>query len=127
MAAALYNKLAKDGHADSAGTITDNAGETLAQRATYRPAAQHVLDVIGKEGIDISTNTRDLLTPDMLDKYDKVVVMAEPENTPDFLKNSPKFVYWEIEDPKGGNYETVQKAKEIIKYKVQQLIKQNEQ
>ena len=122
MAATLYNKLTGSSDADSAGTVTDNDGETLAQRATYRPAAKHVIAAMAKEGVDVSNNTRDLLTEDMLANYDKVVVMAEEETIPEFLKKSPKFVFWQVDDPKGGDYATVQKAKKLIKQKVEQMI-----
>lgn len=126
MAAGLYNKLSKKGHADSAGTNADNAGETITERARYRPAAQHTIDVMSKEGIDISANLREQLTKEMIDKYDKIIVMAEPETIPDYLKNSTKYIYWEIEDPKGGNYEVIHRAKEVIKAKVVKLIEQDE-
>src|SRR5579872_303611 len=102
MAAGLFNKLTKNGQADSAGTVTDKAGETLKQRAKYRPAAKHVINTMHKEGIDISSNTRDLLTEEMLDKYDKVIVMADQETIPSYLKNSSKYIYWLVDDPKGG-------------------------
>src|SRR5436190_12817336 len=82
IAAGLYNKLSKSGHADSAGTVADNAGETLSERAQYRPAARHVIDVMAAEGVDISTNTRDQLTREMESQYDKIVVMAESETIP---------------------------------------------
>lgn len=124
MAASLYNKLSKQGHAESVGTITDKAGETLKHRAQYRPAAQHVIDTMNQEGVDVSSNTRDLLTQEMLENYDKVVVMAEPETIPDFLKKSSKYVYWDVKDPKGGDFEVVNNAKELIKQKVMAFINQ---
>ena len=56
MAAALYNKYAKDGHADSAGTDV-GPEKTMRERAAVIPAAQRVIDDMKElEGIDISDN-----------------------------------------------------------------------
>lgn len=113
----FYNQL-HPGMADSAGTKVDNEGELLSQRF----GAISVVEAMRQAfAIDMSDNRRTQLTPEMLNNYDKVIVMAEPENTPDYLAKSPKFVYWEMKDIKGT---TVPEAIEIctlIKQKVAAL------
>ncbi len=126
MAAALYNKYTQDGHADSSGTMVGaEDGQTLQERAAVVPAAQHVLDTMQAEGLDVSQSKRTQLTEDMLNDYDRVVVMAEPEVIPDYLSKSPKFEYWDIEDPRSKGAEATVVTKDDIKERVIRLIKQS--
>jgi len=122
MAAALYNKMAKSGHADSAGSVTDKEDETLEEQATYLPAARTVIDVMDTEGIDISQNKRRKVTPDMIRAYDKVIVMAAEETIPDYLSSSPNYVYWYIDDQQGRGFDTLLAMKEELKRRVQELL-----
>ncbi len=97
-AEALFKKYSKH-EVISAGTIVDNEGQILKNL----PGAQEVITSLKKEGIDISKNKRNQITPKMVDWADKIIVMAEKETIPDFLLNSQKAIIWEIEDLKGGS------------------------
>ena len=100
-AAALYNSLVSDGHADSAGTkVGDEEGQTLAERAKVSNGAKEVLQVMHELGMDLSRHTRKQVRPEQLAQYDKVIVMAEPDTIPDWLRQSDKFVYWDVPDPR---------------------------
>src|SRR5689334_3157555 len=95
MAEGLYNKRIPGG-SDSAGTIVENEIEKLKDRFS----AINAVKVMQEIGVDMGDNTRTQVTAEMLDNYDKIIVMAEPENIPDYIKNHPNFEYWEIEDAK---------------------------
>lgn len=124
MAAALFNKHSQNGHADSAGTIVgEGHGQTITQRAQNVGGAQNVISVMDGEGIDVREETRTQIHEAMLNNYDKVVVMAEQNTIPDWLRNSDKFVYWHIEDPRTKDLEGVKVAKEEIKAKVLEFIR----
>ncbi len=79
----------------SAGTVVDAPGQTL-----HDALARKTIAVMQELGVDVSGNTRTQLAPEMLDGYDKVIVMSEPEHTPDWLRNHPGTVIWTIQDTK---------------------------
>ena len=120
-AAALFNKYFPESHADSAGTNVEKPGETIAGRAEYSDGAKNVIASLAEEGIDISRSIRTQVTEEMLEGYDKVVVMAEPESIPDWLSNHPKYEYWHIDDPRYKGLEETKKTQELIKKKVIEL------
>jgi protein-tyrosine-phosphatase len=120
-AAVLLNKYHPSDHADSAGTNVEKPGETIAQRAEYSDGAKHVLTCLQEEGLDISHSVRTPVTPEMLDHYDRIINMAELEKTPDWLRDHPKYEYWEIEDPRYKSLEETKKMQAEIKRRVQEL------
>lgn len=122
MAAAFYNKLTGSDDANSAGTKVDTPGETLRQRFD-RNKQMYTLDIMSDDDIDISNNKRTQLTKEMLDDYDLIINMAEPENTPNWLHKNEKYTYWEITDPGAKSLEATIIARDVIKTKVKELIK----
>lgn len=77
------------------------------------------------EGSDISQYERRQITEDDLDKYEVIVSMASESDTPRWLLESPKYTHWEIEDPRGQDYKTTAKVRDLIKEKVKDLLKTN--
>lgn len=125
-AAALFNKYSPNDHADSAGTRVEKPGETIAERAEYSDGAKNVIASLAEEGIDITSNTRHLITHDSLGVYDKIVVMAEPESIPEWLSTHAKYEYWHIDDPRYKGLEETKKTQALIKGKVVELISEIE-
>lgn len=126
MAAALFNKHAQNGHADSAGTIVgDDHGQTITERAQNVGGAKNVISVMDEEGIDVREKTRTQIDEAMLSNYAKVIVMAEQDTIPDYLRSSDKFVYWHIEDPRTKDLDGVRAAKDDIKAKILEFIRDN--
>ena len=101
----------------SAGTrVVDKEGNSRdGQKLKDLPAAEHVITCLAEEGIDVRENIRRQLTPAMVTDAEKIIVMAEPETIPDYLKDSPKTVYWGISDPKGTDLEAHRLTRDIIK------------
>ena len=124
MEAAFYNKFTGTHAADSAGTKVDVPGETLLERFN-RNEQTYTLGVMEDDGINISNSIRTQLTQNMLDNYDTIINMAEPENTPEWLSAHPKYTYWEVTDPGAKSLEATAIAKDIIKSKVQDFISQS--
>ena len=112
-----FRRLSK-GEADSAGTIVDQPGQILANR----PAAATAVQAMLEQGIDMSNNQRTQLAPGMLNNYDKVVVMAEPQTIPAWLSSNPKYEYWEVTDIKGQPIEIARKLRDEIRAKVENLL-----
>ena len=121
-AAALYNKYADEGHADSAGTRVEKPGETIRERAAYSNGAKNVIECMKEEGINVASHTRRQVTRKMLKHYDRVIVMSEPEYVPGWLSETPKYEYWFIEDPRYKGIDEARKTQDLIKEKVLGLI-----
>jgi len=121
MAAVLFNKYS--------GIKTFSAGtkpvEEKNQKIKDIPIAEPVIRFMKKEGIDVSENARTQLTPEMVQEFDKIIVMAEPETIPEYLSNSNKMEFWDIEDPKGMDDEGYERIISQIKSKLKQFIKEN--
>ena len=96
MAKAFYNHLTKTLDADAAGTEVEMPGEKLEDRRKRR-GGTHVLDAMKEEGIDISEYIQVQLLEEMLDKYDRIISMADRQYTPEWLHNHPKYEYWDVE------------------------------
>lgn len=108
MAKELYNRT-HAATADAAGTIVDVEGQTL--------EACHAVKTIAtmKElGIDVSQNRRRQLTQEMLPLYDKVIVMSEPQNTPEWLATWPKAERWEVPDTKNTTLDGTREVRDRL-------------
>jgi protein-tyrosine-phosphatase len=112
----LYNATHID-KSESAGTITHFQDVSLKDRE----GAENIVQAMKEVGIDISNNKPRQITPEIVNDFDKVIVMAEPETIPDWLKNNPKTEVWTIQDAKDQDIETTRKIVEQIKSKVSVL------
>jgi arsenate reductase (thioredoxin) len=108
MAAALFNRYAKGrAWADSAGT---------------QPAAHvhpEVADVMREVGIDLSTATPRLLTPELARGAARVITMGCAEECP--VVNAP-MEDWGLPDPAGQSLEVVRQIRDDIDRRVQALL-----
>ncbi len=114
-----YFKRLSNGKTASAGTRVTVPGETIGDRAD----AQVVLQAMHEDGIDMTANKRTVLTPEVLNDFDKIVVLAEPDRIPAWLSKSPKFEYWETRKVKGVPIEAVREVRDMIKARVRDLVK----
>jgi protein-tyrosine-phosphatase len=116
----LYNLETKSKNAQSAGTLVNQSIKTVGEVPNVHP----LLDAMQMYGIDLSKNVKKQLKIDDLDNYDKIIVMAEPENIPEWLSNHPNYEYWEIEDIKDKNLGDAASIIETIHERVKTLISQ---
>jgi len=123
MASSLFKSLTDKHEVRSAGTkvIDSLTGESMdGQLLKNKKGAENVILVLKEIGINVEENSRTQLSPDMVEWADKIFCMAEPENIPDYLAQSPKLTRWKIVDPKGTAYEA---HKEIL-LQIQGLVKE---
>jgi len=120
VAEALYNKITQSKNAISTGTIVKDGIKTVGEKS-----ATDLIAAMKMRSIDISSNERTQISKDMVEDVDKVIVMAEPENIPDWLKNIKQYEYWKIEDIKGKNLEDSVSIINRIELKVKELINKN--
>jgi arsenate reductase len=122
MAKAFYNHLSQTNDA-AAGTHVKEAGQTLQERKDTSSSKNfYLFDAMNNAGIDISQYTRTPLTPEMMDNYDLIVSMASKTDSPDWLLNSPKYVYWDVKDPRGQDLQATIRVRDDIKARVQDLL-----
>lgn len=123
MAKALFNHYAGDGlHAESAGIVPGTIPEEPeGWELNTVPYLKDALAVMRDIGLDIGGEKTRQVTQEMLDACDQAVVMAERKTIPDFLLNSSKVIYWDIQNP-GFSYEEAAHARDDISKRVKELI-----
>src|SRR3989344_5021055 len=124
MAEALFNKMSKKHMAESAGTKVDTTWETLIDFAKINPSAENVIIVMREEGLEVGHKTRKQINEEMLKDYDKVIVLARPEECPEYLVNNSKTVFWDIEDAVGTDYDFHVLTRDRIKRLIVKFIKE---
>lgn len=118
MAMELYNSL-MPGEAESAGTQVDEPGQQLKDR----PTAASAIEAMRLAGIDISANTRRQLTPELLNNYDHVIVLAETKAIPSYLNTWPAAEMWHIEDTKRNGTERAVEIRDKLYERIKDLAK----
>lgn len=115
MAEVIFDKFSKH----KASSVGIKVSEKEGQKIKDILEAGLVIESMKKEGFDISENTRKQLRPEMLNQFDKIIVMAEKEIVPEYLKNNSRVEFWDIKDPKNvskeEHYKIVKKIKELVK------------
>lgn len=121
IAEVIFNSLAQERNvATSAGTtVKENEGQKLRDME----AASNVLTVLKEIGVDATENTRNQLTPELIEDADVVVSMAEVETLPEYLANSPGIIYWKVADPFNQSLEFTQDTRDEIGNLVKELLK----
>jgi len=125
VAEALFNQLFRE-PAISAGTVADAIVErTMPASRRLKDGGSSAITYMNEQGVDISESLRDQLTPEMVQGADKVVVMADDDNWPNYLRNSDKVVVWTIEDTRGMDPDSARPLYDEIKRRIQDLIKES--
>jgi protein-tyrosine-phosphatase len=126
VAEALFNQLS-DEPAASAGTVADAIVErTKSASRSLKDGGSSAITYMNEQGVDVSESLRDQLTPEMVQDADKVIVMADEDNWPDYLRNSGKVVVWTIEDTRGMGPDSARPLYDEIKQRVQDLVREAE-
>ncbi len=111
IAETLFNHLS--GHqVTSAGTAVrhlDVEGQTIKAHSETPGAPVTpgiVLDLMQEKGFDLSGNTRNQVTPEMVDSADRIILMLGRIPPEVFLAQSEKTEVWDITDPAHMTRET---------------------
>lgn len=117
IAEAYYNHFIKSDDASSAGILNFTP-------LKYDHPVEEVVKVMKEDGIDISQQIVKSLTEEMVNKADRIFVICERKECPEFLLNSNKISFWDIDDPCDTSLENHRKIRDEIKKQVKQLIKE---
>jgi protein-tyrosine-phosphatase len=122
MISALFNKYSDLGMHSAGIKVHENEG----QKIKDIPIAEPVIRFMKREGINVEENVRRQLTPQMIEEYDNVVIIApEEESFPEYLINAKNVEFWDISDPKGMNDENYEKIIFQIKEKLKRFMAEN--
>ena len=77
---------------------------------------------MGEDGIETSEKIVKSVTEEMADNADKIFIMCPKERWPQFLLDSNKITFWDIDDPYDTSIENHRRVRDEIKGKVRQLI-----
>ena len=125
MAQAMFNRLSRHRSTSTGTMVLEMEGQTLAERAEVAPSVVLVLELMSEEeGLDLSSEQRTQLTPELVDAADKVIVMAERETWPDYLVEGGKVELWEIGDAFNIPVDAVRDIKDQIKVRVEELVRE---
>jgi len=120
IAEAIFNVISKKHKAISAGT---EKGRVTAHKLKEFPEHSNLFTCMDEIGFSIKESIVKSLTPKMVRDADKIIVMAEKETWPDYLKESDKTVFWEIEDICGQSLDKFRDGRDQIKSLVEKLVK----
>lgn len=114
MGEVLLRKYAKGQHEIiSCGTKLSGPEQPIKELG---PVVDNLITSMREEGIDISNNVRNQLTPEMVEWADKIFMITnENDPVPDYLKDSTKTTHWELSDPKGQSLEFHRDVRDKIK------------
>jgi len=123
IAETIFNMTSKNHQATSAGT---ERGKVTGHKLKDFPEHSNLFVCMSEIGLNIEENIAKLLSPKMIMRADIIIVMAEKETWPNYLKNSDKVVFWQIEDMCGQSLAAFNKVRDQIKELVEKLVKEIE-
>lgn len=115
MAEGYYNYLTQTHDATSAGVDPNTP-------AKYPQLPNYICEIMAEEGIDVSHQHVKLITEHMIREAQEVFAMCPRESCPDYLAQSDKVTYWQIEDPFETDNDNSRKIRNQIKEKIQFML-----
>jgi arsenate reductase len=108
----------------AAGWLAALAGDAIEVRSAGTAPADQVnpaaIEAMREVGIDITTATPKILTPDAVEVSDVVITMGCGDTCPFYP--GTRYLDWPLDDPAGQGVEAVRPIRDAIKAKVEQLI-----
>ena len=116
MAEAFYNKLSKTNSATSA------ACEDFVQKYNSTITSE-IVDTMDEIGIDITNQRMKLLTPKMVSRAEKIIVLCDRKFCPEFLLSAKdKVIIKTLKDPHDCDPKTVSQIRDQIIKIVEKII-----
>ena len=127
MAASFFNAAPPTGwHALSAGTdVKTEDGTDTADGHMLKdtPTTVYIFAATEEYGVTMRENIRHQVTPNMVEEADMVIALVPADTCPDFMRNSPKTVYWDVPDVESVTLLEFKKVRDRIRPLVEQLVK----
>lgn len=91
----------------------DSAVSAGTEVVVGKPMPEDLVSAMKDAGYDTSHCYRKQITEQMVEVADRVVLMTD-RSLPDYLKDSPKVIRWQVDDPRGLGLEAHLVARDII-------------
>ncbi|MEK6952122.1 MAG: low molecular weight phosphatase family protein [Nanoarchaeota archaeon] len=88
-----------------------NNGKTLSEIGAF-----NVIECMSQLGYHLNKKRVKELTPDMVRRADKIIVMVDPMSWPEYLRVREKTEHWPIPDPKGAPLWKYEQTRDSIKH-----------
>ncbi len=127
-AEAFFNRRSQH-QATSAGLkVGASEGQTVGDRTAQANSAAstpaNMMQVAREEeGLNLSLQVRTQLTPELVARADRVIVIAPNEEFPPYLQDS-KVTFWDTPEIFGESYDMVRQVKDRIKEQVELLVQE---
>lgn len=122
MAAAIYNKLTGTSDSVSVGTYVGVPENPENAKIEQFFRTSDFFDLMEANNMFIRDNRTQKLLPIHLDSADIVVSMAEEPYIPEFLRESEKVIWWNVENPPFATKEVSEEIYNQIYKLVRELI-----
>jgi protein-tyrosine-phosphatase len=120
IAKAFFNELTRSKDADSCGTWVTREGHE--GKLLAEMGCEFVVRHMKSRGLDLSREQAKQITLELVERADRIIVMAESETWPPYLLNSPKVSFWEVENPPDMSIEDVARIADLLKVKCDHLV-----
>lgn len=115
MAEGFYNNFTSSTNGTSAGT------NDYGKNYDFRPSP-NIIQIMNEVGIDISRQLMKVVSQELIDQAEKIVVLCERERCPDIILTNQKTVYREVEDPFQQDLEIMRKIRDEIRELVKEFL-----
>ena len=119
IAQAYYNYLTNSNDAYSAGINQEVI-------RIYLRIPKDIIGLMKEESIDMSNQMPKLVDRVMVDEAERIFIMCEKEQCPEYLRSSEKATFWKIKDPHYLSIRKTRKIRNQIKEKVKSIAVVNE-
>ena len=118
MAEAFFVNITKEHSAFSAGTHVrpDREGQSISI------VTDEVTNCMREVGLEVGDKKMHQLTPEMVEKADKVVAITSKDTLPEYLQISPKLEIWDIPDAAGTDAAFHAKVRDMVKAHLNDLV-----
>ncbi len=100
MAAAIYNQMTGTSDAFSAGTYVGAVDAPRGGLIKNFFQKEDFFQVMEENNLSLRGSTMEKVSPELMNKAEVIVSMAEEPFIPDFLKNSKNVIWWDVDNPK---------------------------
>jgi arsenate reductase (thioredoxin) len=112
MAEAFLKNIKPDWEVRSAGIQTDTPGR-------YEHPVIEVIEVMAEMGIDVSKQKVKTVNQEVVSWADRIVVMCDKSECPEYLLRSSEIEWWDVGDPHGTGRDNFKRIGKQIKQLVE--------
>ncbi len=123
IAEAIFNSISQKHKATSAGT---EKGRVTNHKLKDFQEHSNLFSCMNEIGLDITENSAKMLTEKMVKEADKIIVMAEKDTWPNYLKESNKIIFWQVEDVAGQSLDKFREIRDKIDQNIEKLVQEIE-